>query len=424
MKQLGHIATACVGAALLVRCGGLYAPGVSYPLSSSRSSASGYQVLYNFRGAPDGISPTAGLINVNGTLYGTTCEGGAYISGSGIGLGTVFSITTTGTEKVLYSFGEGGPFDGANPCAGLVALDGTLYGTTYYGGAYTGTGSGLGTVFSITTAGTESVLYSFDGADGQWPAAGLIVRGSKLYGTTSYGGPYNNCLEYHYGCGTVFSITLAGKQRLLHSFGNGSDARIPQAGLISVRGALYGTTTDGGKTDDGTIFKIDSRTGEETVLFTFKGGSDGEHPLRGSLILVNGVLYGTTSHGGMAGPKQKSCGTIFSVTTSGTEHIIYRFKGGNDGAVPWNGLFAMGGKLYGTTRRGGNAGCFRHLGCGTVFSVTPSGKERVLHVFTGGSDGEAPTSNLTEVNGVLYGTTSGAGLGEGGDFGTVFSLTP
>ena len=92
--------------------------------------------------------------------------------------------------------------------------------------------------------------------------------------------------------------------------------------------------------------------------------------------------------------------------------------------MPWNGLFAMGGKLYGTTRSGGNAGCFRHLGCGTVFSVTPSGMERVLHVFTGGSDGEAPTSNLIEVNGVLYGTTSGAGLGEGGDFGTVFSLTP
>ena len=193
---------------------------------------------------------------MNGTLYGTTCEGGAYISGSGIGLGTVFSITTTGTEKVLYSFGEGGPFDGANPCAGLVALDGTLYGTTYYGGAYTGTGSGLGTVFSITTAGTESVLYSFDGADGQWPAAGLIVRGGKLYGTTSYGGPYNNCL----------GIPLRLRNRFQH-YAERQAARPAQlrqwlrrantaSWLISVRGALYGTTTDGGKTDDGAIFKL------------------------------------------------------------------------------------------------------------------------------------------------------------------------
>jgi uncharacterized repeat protein (TIGR03803 family) len=417
MKQLGYIAAACLGAALLAGCGGLYAPGVSYPLSSSRTSTSGYQVLYNFRGAPDGNSPIAGLIDVNGTLYGTTSGGGAYISGSGSGLGTVFSITTTGTEKVLYSFGEGGPFDGASPEGGLVVLDGTLYGTTRYGGAYVGTGSGEGTVFSIKTTGTESVLYSFDGADGQWPAAGLIVRRGKLYGTTSYGRPYSNC-----ACGTVFSITLTGKQRVLHGFGNDSDGQIPQAGLISVRGALYGTTTDGGKTGDGTIFKIDSRTGEETILYSFKGGSDGADPLLGSLILVNGVLYGTTSLGGTACPKHKSCGTIFSVTTSGTEHIIYRFKGGNDGAVPWNGLFAMGGKLYGTTRRGGNAGCFHHRGCGTVFSVTPSGKGRVLHVFTGASGGEAPTSNLIAVNDVLYGTTSGAGIS--GDFGTVFSVTP
>jgi len=164
------------------------------------------------------------LLDVGGTLYGTTYWGGATDNG------TVFSVTPSGAESVIYSF-KGGS-DGGNPSAGLISVGGTLYGTTYGNPAI-----GNGTVFSVTPSGTETVLYSFKGgSDGAGPRAGLLEFNGLLYGTTLGGGNGN---------GTVFNVTLAGTETVVHSFQGGSDGKDPQAALINVHGTLYGTTING-----------------------------------------------------------------------------------------------------------------------------------------------------------------------------------
>ena len=140
-----------------------------------------YKSLYSFKGGKDGENPLAALTHVGSTLYSTTAKGGAGTDG------TVFSITTSGTEKVSYSF-KGFPKDGAQPQAGLTDVNGTLYGATLSGGA-----NGEGAIFTITTAGDESLLYSFKGGkDGQQPDAALTDVKGTLYGTTFYGGATSN----------------------------------------------------------------------------------------------------------------------------------------------------------------------------------------------------------------------------------------
>jgi uncharacterized repeat protein (TIGR03803 family) len=201
------------------------------------------KVLHSFGGGSDGASPYAGLADVNGTLYGTTVGGGAASSSLSLSRGTVFSITTSGKEKVVYSFGTRSA-DGANPYATLIIVDGLLYGTTLSGGS----GDGCGTVFSVTRTGTEKTLYSFcskrNRADGVAPEAALIDANDALYGTTTFGGSGSGCGSS--GCGVVFRVTTAGKERVLHSFGGGSDGSLPMAGLINIRGGMYGTTWRGG----------------------------------------------------------------------------------------------------------------------------------------------------------------------------------
>jgi uncharacterized repeat protein (TIGR03803 family) len=188
-----------------------------------------------------GAPPSHGrLLDLNGTLYGTASVGGKY------GEGTVFSLSTSGREKLLYSF-KGGGKDGADPEGGLVAVKHTLYGTTSGGGAY-----GDGTVFSITPTGTEKVLHSFTGSDGKAPLATLLNVNGTLYGTTSSGGA-----SYPpYGGGTVFSITLSGHETVLYSFKGEGDGAGPQSGVIDVNGTFYGTTVGGGDMGVGTVYSI------------------------------------------------------------------------------------------------------------------------------------------------------------------------
>ena len=418
MKALEYLRSSiCATVAVLSGCGGLQPPigapgamqqsaGIAAPGSGAATrtivhrilSASSYQVLYSFRGGPDGKFPFAGLININGTLYGTTALGGANR------YGTVFSVTTTGAEKVLYSFG--GDSDGANPYASLINVKSTLYGTTDAGGAY-----GSGTVFSVMTTGTEKVLHSFQGGyDGATPLAGLINVKDTFYGTTFYSGDKSG------SAGTVFSVTMAGTEKVLHNFRGGSDGYNPEAGLINVNGTLYGTTAGGGVYGGlGIVFSA-TRTGTEKVLHSFGRGSDGWFPEAG-LINVNGTLYGTTYYGGAHG----GLGTVFSVTRTGTEKALYSFGGGSDGTNPVASLINVNGTLYGTTYSGGANGY------GTVFSVTTTGTEKVLYSFGGGSDGANPVASLMNVNGTLYGTTTSGGDGgchRHGGYGTVFALIP
>jgi uncharacterized repeat protein (TIGR03803 family) len=341
-------------------------------------------------------------------LYGTTYSGGAYSDG------TVFSTTTAGAEKVLYSF-QGGN-DGANPSAALLNVKGALYGTTEYGGIPSYGGCNAGTVFSVNTSGIESIVYRFYGynchgiiyEDGGNPLASLISVRGKLYGTTSTGG-------FDEFFGTGFEVTTKGKETVLHSFEVHTDGGTPSASLVDVKGVLYGTTLYGGgnsSTSDfccGIIFSM-SKTGALNRLYVFDG-PNGANPAA-ALIKVNGTLYGTTSNGGAYGGSF-GAGTAFSFTTSGSLTTIHSFGSVTDGRSPDASLLNVGGALYGTTAAGGQ------YGKGTIFKMTLTGKEKVLHSFGHGSDGATPLAGLVDVQGRLYGTTSAGGRN---DDGTIFAL--
>jgi uncharacterized repeat protein (TIGR03803 family) len=360
-------------------------------LPSALPDANGYALLYSFKSGEDGGFPYASLTQLDGTLYGTT-----YGGGGGDEWGTVFKISTTGEEHVLYRFKAGD--DGAHPYARLIAVDGKLYGTTYQGGT-----DGAGTVFSVSTSGVEHVLYSFKGGnDGQYPYAQLLNVNGTLYGTTEQGGAP--------GWGVVFKISTTGEEHVLYSFKAGKDGAHPYAGLIAVDGVLYGTTYQGGTSGSGTVFRV-STAGAEHVVYSFKGGSDGQYPYA-QLLRVNRVLYGTTYQGGVS----PGWGVIFKVSTLGKEEVLYRFKADKDGAHPFfAGLIAQNGLLYGTTYQGGS------YGGGTVFSESPSGgDDHVLYSFKSGSDGEYPYAGLIALDGVVYGTTEEGGASNAG---TVFKLS-
>jgi uncharacterized repeat protein (TIGR03803 family) len=389
-----------VAGGMLAGCGGTQPP-LSMPLQGLASQQSlpdrAYKVLHEFDVSPgDGAHPSAELINVKDTLYGTTPYGGSN------GSGTVFSITKSGKETVLHSFG--GSNDGAAPMARLLYVSGSLYGTTSSGGE-----NGSGTVFNITPGGAEKVLHSFGNAysyarnGGTLPLAGLIDVNGTLYGTTYYGGAH--ACNTAYFCGTVFSITTSGKYKVLHDFGaTNNDGENPAAALLNVNGMLYGTTYWGGKGGSGTVFGINT-AGKYHVLYSFgTNPNDGLNPTA-ALIHRRGILYGTTS-GGIRG------GNVFSVATDGTEKVIYSFSG-SDGSQPLGGVIDLKGVLYGTTAMGGAKNV------GTVFSVTTSGQETVLYSFRAGS-GENPRAGLLQVGGTLYGTTYGS-INE--THGNVFSLT-
>lgn len=414
-------------AALLAACGEsqplIGAPG-SMPQTralAARPNGADYKVVYSFGGgSSDGADPEPGLIDMGGTLYGTTSAGGSYSCDyyENSGCGTAFSITLGGTEKVLHNFANGA--DGATPYAPLIGLKGTLYGTTYFGGSYACYGSSYascGTIFSITPSGAEKVLYSFGGSSGggAYPLAGLIGVDGTLYGTTNRGGDFSSRHGYA-AFGTVFSVTTSGTETVLHSFGSHHDgARPGLAGLINVGGKLYGTTTSGGRNGRGTVFSI-TLGGGEKVLHSFGKGTDGAHPAA-TLIELKGELYGTTSMGGARG-----VGTVFSITPAGTERVLHSFGKGTDGAHPHAPLTELKGKFYGTTLAGGSGPCSGdYNGCGTVFSITPDGREKVLYSFEDTPDGDWPQGDLLNVEGILYGTTMFGGTH---NVGTVFSLKP
>lgn len=307
-----------------------------------------HTILHTFFGPPhDGSAPEAGLVrDGRGNLYGTTYAGGAF------GAGTVFRVTASGHEKVLYSFTGGD--DGGYPQAGLLYVRGTLYGTTTSGGPYAYSG---GTVFKLSPDGTESTLYSFNVfTDGASPEASLIVDSDgNLYGTTTSSGAF--------GYGTVFEVASDGTQTTLYDFGSVlNDGAFPEGGLVrDSLGNFYGTTTQGGAYGVGTIFELTS-AGEEIILHNFTG-ADGSGPYGSLVRSAKGNLFGTTGYGG-SNRCVPGCGTIFELTPAG-KFTSLRFTGG-DGEHPLAGLVRdSAGNLYGTTSSGGA------WGWGTVFKVTP-----------------------------------------------------
>jgi uncharacterized repeat protein (TIGR03803 family) len=272
----------------------------------------------------------------------------------------------------------------------------------------------------LAQAQTYKVLYNFTGgADGSAATAGLIRDAAgNLYGVTEGGGNLH-CVINFTGCGVVFKLSKTGEESVLYTFQGGTDGADPQAGLIrDSQGNLYGTTARGGNPNCvwgppagcGTIFKLDP-AGKETVLYRFQGGDDGAAPAGTLLLDAAGNLWGTAQFEGFAGAQcfGPGCGTLFKLEPSGklTSHL---FQGApTDGSWPLAGLIADAkGNLYGTTLFGGA------YDSGTVFKVDLAGKITTLHTFdilTG--DGANPTGLLLSA-GRLYGpTTSGGAFGGG-----------
>jgi uncharacterized repeat protein (TIGR03803 family) len=329
------------------------------------------------------------------------------------------AVPAMAQESVLYSFN---PEADGNP-EGRLLLVGkdTLFGTTYE------QGGSPGTVFELKRSGnswTESTLVTFDGTDGLYPAAGLIADANgNLYGTTSSDGTYNG--------GTVFELTNTNGTWSLQTrwyFGNTAthDGIAPTCDLLmDSTGAIYGTTEQGGTSNNGTVFKLTNSGGTwtESVLYNFAGGSDGDFPVAGLAMDSSGALYGTTYYGGGSATCNIGCGTVFELAPNGkdwTESVLHAFGNGTDGLFPGYGqlVVAPSGALYGTTGAGGTDDW------GLVYELTPSGgkwKEKIIHNFGGSGDGLGPDSGLLKgQGGAMFGTTELGGANGGG---TVYALT-
>src|SRR5579872_4801320 len=292
---------------------------------------------------------------------------------------------------------------------------------------------------AMTTASRAQVftnLVAFDGSNGANPDASLIQgTDGYLYGTTSDGGTSTGCTAFIAGCGTVFKVSPGGVLTTIYNFctqANCADGIGPEAGLtLGTDGNLYGTTDDGGDiTCDGpsgcgTVFRL-SPQGQLTTLHTFEGyPTDGAHPAAPLALGADGNFYGTTQTGGDSGLScyPYGCGTVYRISPSGVLTILHSFcpqLNCEDGVQPGAGLVqGSDGIFYGTTLNGGTKGM------GTVFKITPRGKESVLYNFCSGAnciDGAYPEGGLvqgTDEN--FYGTTTAGGPA---GYGTVFEITP
>lgn len=303
------------------------------------------------------------------------------------------------TFSVLHEF-AGVPTDGSGPRGGLVRdAAGNFFGTTFTGGS-----DGEGTIFKLTPAGQESVLFNFSISDGAFPASGLLLKAGNLFGTADEGPG---------GAGVLFRLAKDGTEVPFHAFqgGQNSEAAVPAGGVIAdAAGNLYGATLLGGL-GFGTVYQVDS-TGTLKVLYDFKGQADGAEP-QGPLVRdADGNLFGAALQGGA-----HQAGTIFKLATNGTLTVLHSFSGGRDGGAPQGGLLRDGaGNLFGSAFTGGDTGN------GTVFGITKTGSFRRLHSFTGAADGTNPNGALIrDPEGNIFGTAQLGGLL---GLGTVFKLSP
>jgi uncharacterized repeat protein (TIGR03803 family) len=308
---------------------------------------------------------------------------------------TLGSTANAAKEKTLYTFSGGA--DGAYPAA-LALSNGRVFGVTNHGGT-----SDDGVIFEVTPHGAETALYSFAGGsdDASQPNFLLADSSGNFYGH-SYGGGGSDL-------GTIFELSKDGSEKVLHAF-SGSDGSRPTGLVRDESGVLYGTTAIGGDFDDGVLFEL-TAAGEETVLHSFGGTGDGAHP-RGLTGDGRGNLYGTTSTGG-----KNDFGFVFKITKRGKEEILHSFSNKVDGINSYAALtLDDAGYLYGTTFEGGPGNC------GTVFKLTPHGKETILHAFSCGSDGGGIQDTVVlDKSGNVYGAgTHGGKFGSG----TFFKVAP
>jgi uncharacterized repeat protein (TIGR03803 family) len=355
-------------------------------------------VLWSFGSSGDGKSPYGSSLiqGSDGNFYGMTTGGGAN------GNGAVIKITSAGAESVLYSFGSSG--DGASPEGSLIqGSDGNFYGMTTLGGAHN-----EGAVIKITPAGAESLLWSFGSSgDGAYPNGSSLIQGSdgNFYGMTAGGGAN--------GGGAVIKITPAGAESVLWSFGSSGDGASPIGGSLiqGSDGNFYGMTYWGPANGPGAVIKI-TPAGAESVLWSFGGTGDGAYPFSNSLIQgSDGNFYGMTTSGGANGK-----GAVIKITPSGAESVLWSFGSSGDGVYPQGSLIqGSDGTFYGMTTGGGA------LGPGAVIKITPAGAESVLWSFGSSGDGASPFfgSLVQGSDGHLYGMTYGGGAN---GVGVVFKI--
>ena len=385
------------------------------------AGASTEKILWDFKGGSDGSGPWSNyfISDAKGNLYAATAAGGTY------GAGTVFMLTPAGKETILYEFKGQSNGDGNAP-HGHLTFDakGNIYGTTQAGGT-----NGTGTVYELSPKSgggwKEKVLYSFSaaGADGADPSAGMtIAADGTMYSTTPDGGAF--------GAGTVFSLrkTSTGwKQTVIQNLNGSSNGGYPYEGLMmDAAGNLYGAAPTGGASGQGVIYRL-SRTKKgwaDKVLHSFTNANgDGSGLYWIDLISdTSGNIYGATSFGGTNGT-----GMVWELVYSETkksysESILYEFgaSGSGDGNNPYGGLaMDSAGNLYGTTLYGGTSNI------GTSYKLTKDGttwKETILHTFAGANDGAQSTGNpYIDAKGRVWGMTETGGTS---DLGVVYRITP
>lgn len=364
--------------------------------------------LYSFTDTDDGYGPMAELTLSGNTLYGTT----RYDGFGGAPYGTVFKLNTDGSEfATVITFND---INGWGPDGGMVLSDGVLYGVTYSGGTY---GIGYGAVYSVHTDGSDPVAIGvFNGPDGgRLPQTGLAWSGSKLIGTTTFGGTYDN--------GTLFEMSTNGSGfALIHDFsnvdssGDNADGNEPRAVPVLSGGIFYGLTRYGGTNGQGTVFRFNADGTGFTNLYSFNDVHL-DAPEAG-LVVSGSTLYGATPQGG------NGQGSVFKIGTDGGNFTnIYSFNG-TDGSDPLAGLVQSGNTLYGTTYGGGTGygNIFQVDTDGThytnIYSFSPTVYNGDLHTYTN-TDGANPGSVLVLSNNVLYGTTFRGGVA---GQGTVFRI--
>jgi len=373
-------------------------------LFGTAAGASTEKVLYSF--PPNSFATGRPDQDSKGAVYGTAYEMDGY--------GAIFRLKEKNgswREKTLLDLGGS---RGEAPWAGplIDRSTGILYGTTTQGGA-----SGYGTVYALAPVDrgwTETLLHSFSDSDGAHPYGVLLKEKAtgNLYGTTNYGSTNN--------CGTAFQLSQVNGNwtfSTIYNFqGGGSDACNPWTQLKpgSKAGTLIGAST-------GQVFQLKETQGvwSDSIVYSLTGGTDGGNvwDLDAS---SDGSIYGVANIGGQYGD-----GVVFKLTPTLKNKyaysVIYNFRGGSDGQYPTGiNLDAASGNLYGATSNGGSANV------GTVFRLAPSGNswtETVLHSFTGGSDGAYPYSRpiVDRTTGALYGTTTSGGANNGG---TVYMVQP
>ena len=397
-----------------------------------------FTVLHAFTGGSDGAFPYTGMTtDGHGNLYGTTGSGGRKGCRSDLGCGTVFKLSRSGTSWVLKRIYEfQGNTDGWEPFARVVfGRDGSLYGTTQYGGNQPPKTLGYGTIFKLTRPTsdcqapcwwTHTVLYRFTGeSDGASPGVGDLIFDAtgNIYGTTEAGGLIkNSCVPIAGpGCGVVFELSPSNTgwtEQVLYSFTGDLQGSLPIGGVVfDSKGNLLGTASEGGASGYGTVFQlIPSGSGwQEKTLYSFTGYADGGYPAASLLPDPDDqVFYGTTS----SSLSENGGGTVFQISPSAHGYIfqtVYLLPGTDD---PLSTVAESKGNLYGTTPDGG-------AGFGDVYKlVNNSGvwTFKSLHDFTAGNDGWEPVGNvLVDNNGDVYGTT---GLAGQYSYGVIFEITP